>query len=40
MLHAQDLEFIHPLTGKVVRLEAPLPADLRQLLEKNSDKDR
>lgn len=27
MLHAAKLSFIHPLTGKVLALEAPLPAD-------------
>ncbi len=29
-LHAWRLTFTHPLTGKDIRLEAPLPADLRQ----------
>lgn len=27
MLHAASLEFIHPLTGETLRIEAPLPAD-------------
>ena len=31
-LHAWRLEFSHPRTGKALRVEAPLPADLVQLL--------
>ncbi len=31
-LHAQVLEFAHPLTAQPVRCEAPLPEDMRQLL--------
>ena len=31
-LHAWKLELAHPATGKVVRVEAPLPRDLRELL--------
>jgi 23S rRNA pseudouridine1911/1915/1917 synthase len=31
-LHAQSLGLIHPLTRKPVRVEAPLPADLSELL--------
>ena len=32
-LHAQVLEFEHPLTGVPVRCEAPLPVDLQALLQ-------
>jgi 23S rRNA pseudouridine1911/1915/1917 synthase len=32
-LHAWKLGFIHPTTGKPVRFESPLPADLQALLE-------
>lgn len=32
-LHAARLEFEHPITGKPVVAEAPLPADLKQLLK-------
>ena len=31
-LHAARLEFVHPKSGKSVSFDAPLPADLRQLL--------
>ena len=33
MLHARKLAFNHPLTGKSLSFEAPLPHDMRQLLE-------
>ncbi len=33
-LHAWKLELAHPATGKLVRVEAPLPGDLRNLLER------
>ena len=32
-LHARRLAFVHPLTGKPVAFEAPLPADMQQLIE-------
>jgi len=32
-LHAAKLEFTHPTTGKVLKLEAPLPEQLLQFLE-------
>lgn len=32
-LHAAVLEFAHPITGAAMRFEAPLPADLRALIE-------
>jgi 23S rRNA pseudouridine955/2504/2580 synthase len=33
MLHARRLVFAHPLTGAPLRLEAPLPGDMRQHAE-------
>ena len=32
-LHAEVLEFAHPLTGQPVRAEAPVPADMRALMK-------
>lgn len=32
-LHAQKLEFKHPITGKQMKLEAPLPDYLKEILE-------
>jgi 23S rRNA pseudouridine1911/1915/1917 synthase len=32
-LHAEVLEFAHPLTGEPVRCSAPVPADMRDLLQ-------
>jgi 23S rRNA pseudouridine1911/1915/1917 synthase len=32
-LHAAKLEFEHPVTGKAICVESPLPADLAALLE-------
>lgn len=32
-LHAETLEFAHPLTGEPIRCTAPVPADLRTLLD-------
>ena len=41
MLHSSRLEFVHPITGKEIKLEAPLPQYfvkiLTQLQEKNKD---
>ena len=31
-LHAQALGFVHPLTGQAMRIEAPLPDDLADLI--------
>ena len=31
-LHAEQLGFVHPITGESLRFEAPLPADLRELI--------
>ena len=36
-LHARLLELAHPLSGKVLRVEAPLPADLQRVLESLED---
>jgi len=33
-LHAAKLEFAHPLTGKLLKLEAPLPEDLTAFLRR------
>jgi 23S rRNA-/tRNA-specific pseudouridylate synthase len=38
MLHARSLEFLHPITGKRMKVEAPLPDDfleLRKWLERS-----
>ena len=35
-LHAQELEFKHPITGKVLKLEAPLPEYFEEILRKLS----
>jgi len=32
-LHARQLAFVHPASRRVVRFEAPIPADLRRLLK-------
>ena len=34
MLHAAELGFVHPQTGRELLFESPLPADIRGLLEK------
>ena len=34
-LHARALAFAHPLTGEAVALEAPLPRDLKEFVEKH-----
>lgn len=36
-LHAARLEMAHPVTGEALALEAPLPEDMRKLLERDSD---
>ncbi len=33
MLHARRLAFAHPLTGEALRLEAPVPLDMRRYVE-------
>lgn len=34
-LHAKKLEFIHPVTKKVVSLDSPLPSDMQEFLNRN-----
>jgi 23S rRNA pseudouridine955/2504/2580 synthase len=34
-LHAASLAFVHPLTGEALRLESPLPGDLRKFSERH-----
>lgn len=36
-LHAAELEFTHPITGKVLELKAPLPAELESFLARVED---
>ena len=36
-LHAARLEFVHPATGKSLQLEAPLPPELSELLDRLDD---
>jgi 23S rRNA pseudouridine1911/1915/1917 synthase len=33
-LHAEELEFAHPLTGKLLKLQAPLPDELKEFLKR------
>lgn len=33
-LHAQSLGFIHPITGKEMHFESPLPVDMKQVVDK------
>jgi 23S rRNA pseudouridine1911/1915/1917 synthase len=35
-LHAYQIEFIHPTTGKTIHLEAPIPVDLQAVLDQKS----
>lgn len=39
MLHARELSFVHPRTGKTVRFEAPLPEDFREAMKLLRQKD-
>lgn len=32
MLHAKSIEFIHPTTGKELKIEAPLPKYFEEVL--------
>jgi 23S rRNA pseudouridine1911/1915/1917 synthase len=34
-LHARSLEFKHPVTGKTVRVESPVPLELTEVLRKH-----
>jgi len=38
MLHAKSLEFKHPTTGKVIKLEAPIPEYFEEVLNKLEEK--
>lgn len=38
MLHAKSLEFTHPTTGKVLKLEAPIPEYFKEVLNKLEEK--
>jgi 23S rRNA-/tRNA-specific pseudouridylate synthase len=33
-LHAQRIRFLHPVSGQTIELEAPLPPDLRSVIER------
>jgi 23S rRNA pseudouridine1911/1915/1917 synthase len=33
MLHSLNIEFIHPVTGRKIACDAPLPGDMRKLIE-------
>jgi 23S rRNA pseudouridine1911/1915/1917 synthase len=33
-LHAEELEFAHPVTGKLLKLQAPLPDELKEFLKR------
>jgi 23S rRNA pseudouridine1911/1915/1917 synthase len=35
-LHAYQLQFQHPITGKLLEIEAPLPKDLQNILDKET----
>jgi 23S rRNA pseudouridine1911/1915/1917 synthase len=34
MLHAKSLKFEHPITGELLLFEAPLAADMEQIIKK------
>lgn len=34
LLHAYETVFVHPFTGETVRIRAPVPADMRRVMEK------
>ena len=34
MLHAKSLEFKHPITGNIMKLEAPIPEYFEEVLKK------
>ena len=38
MLHAKSLEFKHPITGNLLKLEAPLPEYFKEVLKKLEEK--
>jgi 23S rRNA pseudouridine1911/1915/1917 synthase len=37
MLHAEHLEFVHPRTGRTLSFDAPLPTDMRAVIDRCSD---
>ena len=37
-LHARRLEFVHPITGKEMKLEAPLPEYFQKIIEQLESK--
>lgn len=39
MLHAWKLEFIHPITGEKINLEAPVPDYFKEILKKLNDRE-
>jgi 23S rRNA pseudouridine1911/1915/1917 synthase len=39
-LHAHALGFVHPMTGQTLRIEAPLPSDLNELIAALRDRSR
>jgi 23S rRNA pseudouridine1911/1915/1917 synthase len=39
-LHAAELGFVHPLSGEELRLESPLPRDMRELIDQLDGFDR
>jgi len=38
MLHAKSLEFKHPTTGKILKLEAHIPEYFKEVLNKLEEK--
>lgn len=36
-LHAQDLDFFHPVTRRQMNLHSPMPSDLKEFLEKHPE---
>jgi len=34
MLHAEHLEFVHPVSGRVLSFDAPIPADMRAVIDR------
>ncbi|MDR2872501.1 MAG: RNA pseudouridine synthase, partial [Xanthomonadaceae bacterium] len=39
-LHAEVLEFVHPITGIALRMAAPVPEDMQMLLQALREDDR
>ena len=36
MLHAKSIEFAHPISGEILKIEAPLPEYFENVIEKIS----